>query len=174
MSLAHAGSLGTALNGCDASKDRIPAFVPRHEWRLASSPGVCGIRQFQSLCEAALARLPDAFESATNFDSGAKRISVVRSALAPTEEDFTPAFGGVPQDVIWLEWDYEYTTENNPTNIVFEVWWTDQLTKPFQLYAVTATKRIQVKLGKEGYFRCRASNTVTKLISEWNVKQSAQ
>lgn len=174
MSLAHAGSLGTALNGCDARKDRIPAFVPRHEWRLASRPGVCGIRQFQSLCEAAFARLPDAFESATNSDSGGKTISVVRSALAPKQEDFTSEFGGVPQDVIWLEWDYEYTTENNPTNIVFEVWWTDQLTKPFQLYAVTATNRIQVKLGKEGYFRCRASNTVTRLVSEWNVKQSAQ
>ncbi len=65
-----------------------------------------------------------------------------------------------------LDWDYD-----EPTNdVVFEVWATERLGEPFRRLLVTGDKFALVPMTTQQFFICRASNTVTGEVSEWNRK----
>lgn len=64
----------------------------------------------------------------------------------------------------WLAWDY-----GDMTNIRFELWRAGQPQGPFGYWTNVEELKVAVPIDKpQQFFICRASNTVTRLTSDWS------
>lgn len=83
----------------------------------------------------------------------------------PPQRFYAPSSAAyvAPQKALYVTWDYPIA----PSNIVFELWSTTNLARPFTLWCITNSTAVPAGNDPARFFKCRASNMFYKLYSDW-------